>query len=490
MDLQNSTSLKSKRVIYFIYFIVFLISVIFLLYFSTATSPLFPNTYGVDSAFYRFAGKMMLQGKILYKDIWDNKGPILFFIQAIGALAGTDNSGPSLIFGLQIISLFISLFFLQKTFQTVNQNKSSDWLFLFFTICYLAMFGKTIESGNLSEEWCLPYISCSLYLLVKYAVNAETKIEHPGLFAFFHGICIAIIAFIRLNNSISIFIGITAVMVFLAHRRKWKNLVKNIVYGFMGICVVTIPVALFFKSKEALRDMLYSAFFYNLKYMMRGGAHQDIGGMDLILRFLPMIAAFGIIFLHLIRTQNIRFTDILCLSIAAANTILLWFSNNYLHYYTIFIPVFFLFLVLYVRIQFIPEMLLTLFACSFFIVQDIQMISGIEIPNTHPAKYQFAASISEEEKDSVIGIWVSPEIYLTSDLSPVSRYCAYQFIHFSVDPAMQQTFMGDIQRSKPKWIIILPGYEESYDPEIRNFLSNGYTKVFEEDGAAYYHSGT
>ena len=135
-------------------------------------------------------------------------------------------------------------------------------------------------------------------------------------------------------------------------------------------------------------------------------------------------------------------------------------------------------------------MLLALFACFFFIVQDIQMISGIEIPNTAPAKYQFAVSIPENEKDSVIGIWVSPEIYLNSNLIPVSRYCAYQFIHFSVDPAMKQTFMGDIQRSKPKWIIILPGYEESYDPEIRNFLSNGYNKVFEEDGAAYYYSGT
>ena len=118
------------------------------------------------------------------------------------------------------------------------------------------------------------------------------------------------------------------------------------------------------------------------------------------------------------------------------------------------------------------------------------MLTGIQIPDTTPEKYQFASSIPAEEKDSVIGIWVSPEVYLHSDLIPVSRYCAYQFIHFSVDPALKQTFMGDIQRTKPKWIIILAGYEEFYDPEIKEFLSTGYDKVFEEDGAAYYHSTT
>ena len=206
------------------------------------------------------------------------------------------------------------------------------------------------------------------------------------------------------------------------------------------------------------------------------------------LRFLPAAIAFGIIIFHLIRTRKVRFWDLLCISIVVANTVMLWFSNIYLHYFTILIPVFLLVLILYVRIQFIPEMLLTLCACSFFMVQDAKMFTGLQIPDTTPERYKFAASIPEEEKDSVIGIWVSPEIYLNSDLVPVSRYCAYQFIHFSIDTSMQQTFMGDVQRAKPKWVIILSGYEEFYDPEIQDMLRTGYHKVFEEDGAAYYRS--
>ena len=76
---------------------------IFMLLFATVTSPLFDNLYGYDSAFFRFIGSSILKGKTPYVDIWDHKGPVLYFIQTIGALHGTQNRKISLIFPMQVL---------------------------------------------------------------------------------------------------------------------------------------------------------------------------------------------------------------------------------------------------------------------------------------------------------------------------------------------------------------------------------------------------
>ena len=94
------------------YLIIFLLSVSTMLLFSSTTSPLYPNNYGVDSAFFRFVGLMICKGKTLYSEIWDNKGPVLFFLQAVGTLMGTKNAGVTLTFLMQSAGLFLTILFL------------------------------------------------------------------------------------------------------------------------------------------------------------------------------------------------------------------------------------------------------------------------------------------------------------------------------------------------------------------------------------------
>ena len=100
--------------IWFLFTIIFFITVL-LLIFSTSTSPLYPNEYGYDSAFFRFIGKSILNGKTVYKDIWDHKGPVFYFIQTIGALHGTQNEKISFIFIMQICSMAASIYIMDIT---------------------------------------------------------------------------------------------------------------------------------------------------------------------------------------------------------------------------------------------------------------------------------------------------------------------------------------------------------------------------------------
>ena len=475
--------MKSKNKQWVLYAFTLIIAAAAVMFFSSTTSPLYPNSYGVDSAFNRFMGLMIRKGKTLYSEIWDNKGPVLFFLQAIGTLKGTHNSDITLTFLMQILSLFFSVFFLYKAESAANHQRKSLKLLL-PVICAALVFSKVIEGGNLSEEWSLPMISCSLYLLVKYAANIADDPLHPRRYAFIHGICFSLIAFIRVNNAISICAGLLAAAIYLIYRKKWQNLLENILFGLLGISVIAVPVCLYFLKKHALDDMVYGVFLYNLKYAAQR-THKTFTGTDLLDRFLPIAAAYVILLAALIRNRWMRLLDWMLLLIVTANGIMLWSSNIFLHYYIIFVPVLMLILLLYVKFPRVPEILAVLVVFAFFIAEDVQLLSGLPHAKDEPDRFAFGAAIPEDEKDPAMVLYASPAVYLNTGLIPCSRFAAYHFAHFPVDPSMREEFLNDMQTNQPVWIVFLSGYE-GVIPEVQQMLNDEYYKVHEEYDLAYY----
>ena len=290
-------------------FLTFTISVLFLtgliLVSSRATSPLYPNNYQYDSALFRFIGKEIIRRKTPYKDVWDHKGPVLFFIQAIGAWKGTRNAGPNLLFLMQLLSVYVSVFFLYKTWRMLRPDEKNGLRFIFVIVCSYIIYSITCEGGNLTEEWCLPLICLSIYLLIKYFVSAVDSPKHPLVYAFIHGLCIALIAFIRVNNALTICCGLLIIGIYLIKNKEWKNLLWNILFGILGISVVTIPILLWFNARDALSDMIYAVFTFNLKYV-QVHSYLHYTGKDFWMRALPILASFIITVLYWLKTRGTK----------------------------------------------------------------------------------------------------------------------------------------------------------------------------------------
>ena len=471
-----------QRFMLYVFVILFVSGV--MLVFSNTTSPLYPNSYGVDSAFNRFMGLMVRRGKTLYSEIWDNKGPVLFFIQAVGTLWGTHNAEVTLTFLMQIAALCCSVIFLFRAGAEVFPARDKVRGAVFAVVCGMAVLAKVMEGGNLSEEWSLPMISCSLYLLVKYAAHVVDEPLHPRRYSFVHGICFALIAFIRVNNAVSVCAGLLGVGIYLIHRGKLRNLYENILSGLLGIAVVTIPVVVYFLAKGALGDMLYGVFLYNVKYASQR-SHKTFAGTDALERFLPIAACFLILFIRLIRERRLRLIDGMLLLIVTANAVMLWNSNVFLHYYIIFVPVFLLVLMLYADIPSVPELLTALAVFAFFLWDDIPLAASLPDAANAPDRFAYAAAIPEAEKNPAMVLYASPEAYLNSGLIPCSRYAAYHFAHFPVDPAMKEEFLKDMRENKPNWILYLSGYE-GIIREVQEMLDSEYEKMNDEYGIAYY----
>ena len=100
-------------------FVLFTISALFVLIMSFSTSPLYPYYFGGDSAQFQTVGKGWSMGMIPYKNMFDHKGPIIFFVDMLGFLLIGTSSGIML---LQIVFMFFTLFSLFLLSQLYFKN--------------------------------------------------------------------------------------------------------------------------------------------------------------------------------------------------------------------------------------------------------------------------------------------------------------------------------------------------------------------------------
>lgn len=57
-----------------------------LLAFCSRSSPLYPFNYWVDSNCFFTVGKSMMKGLVTYRDIYEQKGPLLYFLHGLAYL--------------------------------------------------------------------------------------------------------------------------------------------------------------------------------------------------------------------------------------------------------------------------------------------------------------------------------------------------------------------------------------------------------------------
>lgn len=456
---------------------------------SLATSPIYPHNFSYDSAFFRFFGTEILKGKTPYTDVWDNKGPVLFFIQALGALGGTTNKGTNILFLMQLLSAYFSVFCFWQITGLLHGEKLPRWKFFAFLICTSAVFSLTIESGNLSEEWCLPMTCLSFWLLIKYAVRATESPEHPRRYAFLHGIGLGMMTLIRANNAFPVCAGLIVVGIWLIRKKQWKNIFTNILFGILGIACIWMPVFVWFYARGALDEMLYAVFQFNLKYTgMRSFIHYT--GEPLVTRYLPIAAAAVILCAYWIRVRTFSLTDMITAAVLAVGIWMLSETNVYLHYFTVFVPILFLVLIRCGDRLGIPEWLLLLGLCGWFGVRNAQRLPDLISLHRQPQMFTAAEKIPEEERDSVIAVNMPPEIYLNYGLEPVSRFCAYQHVHFGVAPELKTEFLKTISEDRPPlWILAFCSGETNI-PEVQDLIDRSYIYKFDQSDICYYRLGS
>ena len=312
----------------------------FLLRFSYSTSFLWPGYCGYDSAIFQTIGKYWAEGSVPYRDLFDHKGPLIFFIDMIGYLLW----GRAGILVPQTISLAAALFFLYKLGRVYLPRPGAAGAAL-AALVYLA---RTFDEGNMTEEYALPFIAASLWLAARWCEEQkrDPAAPHPWRYAAVYGLSFGAILLLRVTSAVSIGSFVLVIALYTLARKQWVTLAKNAAAFLGGFAAVTAPFCVYFAAYGALGRMLYGTIGYNLLYATGFSLTDYYGGSPwasatfqrTVFDFgAPVLLLAALALLRVLRAPR-RPLGWAALLTAGLNMYLLFSNRPYLHYFMIAAP--------------------------------------------------------------------------------------------------------------------------------------------------------
>lgn len=433
---------------------LFVISFLFLLFVASAPSPLFPYL-GEDYGIFTTFGDYWLNKGVIYKELFDNKGPYLFAIQALGILICPGKWG---IFILETLNLTICLKLLNSIGVLISGKKSRTYVCL---IIYLSLLALFIWRGDTVEEWSMPFVLYPLYLYFKNLFKKNSLIVQNRWLIY--GACFGIIAFMRINDS-AIIVGIVVVeTITQIRKRDCYLLFKNTILAAIGLSLTSLPPIIYFYFHDSLNDMIYATFTYNIKYKSIWKKSEASVTMNAKM-MMPMIMALVCSWLY--DRKRRKCTFLLTLVITAATFITFIDGACTIHYFIMILPVLFLsfeyasslnwqlyitncIIIILFYLAYPP----TQYRINYYLNRDTREHSTVETPEK--IMHEFGR-ISESESDS---IYILNPLYIHWDFLhrigkyPIGKYFTQQEEIKTIDPYVERDMIDKFKEANAIWVI-------------------------------------
>ena len=317
-----------------LYLVCLVVAVLFAGIYSTTTTPLLEGHWGSDSAFFILVGQGMTKGLLPYRDFFDMMGPYLFFIEYLGQLICYGRTGA---FIIQCINLSICFYIVGKTSDLFA--KRFYWLHRLIAaipVFLVAVF--TYEGGNLTEEYCLPWILLSLYFCLKYFKDSEAAkdFKHPIWVSFYNGFAVGVICFIRITNAATVGAVLLAVFFLLLRKKEIKNALINLAMVLAGFAASCAIPCIFFYAKNMLGEMLEQVFIFGFSYSSEVGFAEKIANTFTEFRFFLILLLLPIIICFIYHEK--WYMKLLSISSALLLFVAVTMGNAHYHYMTLFVP--------------------------------------------------------------------------------------------------------------------------------------------------------
>ncbi len=217
------------------------------------SSPLYPLNNWDDANCFFTVGKSVVNGQVMYRDIFEQKGPLLYFLYAVAyVISGNSFIGAYLI---EIICCFFFLFYSAKIITLFCDIKAV----LLLPLVSISVFAApAFEQGGSAEELCLPMITYAFYVGLKSIVHKTPVTPREWIIV---GITSGAVLWIKFS-LLGFYIGCGAFMVFFYIAQKWHNELLNFfVFLMFGEFIISLPVLLYFIINDAVSD-LFEVYFY------------------------------------------------------------------------------------------------------------------------------------------------------------------------------------------------------------------------------------
>lgn len=274
-----------------------LLMALVVLFFCTKSSPGYPINDWADANIYLSIGKGMTQGQVVYRDLYDHKGPLLYALHALCALISFHDFTGVFVMEALLAAAFFDL--MQRSFALLGAKKLS-WL-LTAVLAVLVYTSVSFAEGDSAEEMALPLIAGTLHGVLCFLQSGEARMRKESLMV--HGFLAGCVFWIKFT-MIGLHAGLLLTLL-LRHavRREWKDMWRAIGWLFAGFALSTLPWVIYFGLSGALGDWL-KVYLYDNLFLYGGEA------ASLVSRVKDMVKS-GLAWF----TQNLRYAPLIPLGL-------------------------------------------------------------------------------------------------------------------------------------------------------------------------------
>ena len=468
---------------------IFLVLFTFLIMLNSSYNPLHFTRMNVDSSVYVTIAQGIVNGKMPYADMPDNKGPLLYLINAAGWKVGGFNG----IWFIEFLFMCITVFFMYKTALFFGDRFKA----LLGTVFCLFILNSFMHVNAGTESYSMPFLMISIYIFTKFYLLPEQKVNFLQLILL--GFCFTAAIMIRIN-VFPLWAGFCAVIFFeCIIKKRFLLLGKYILGFFLGIVIAGIPIFLYLSLNGIIDDFFLHVIF--------GGVSRGFGGGGLKKIFQNFFIVLS------------RHFSIIPFIIGIYWIIIKFKHDNFLYYFGFFLSCFLMFLFHSFSVTlthssaimipfFIPSItfligiiysafsqrkykniLTIIFFCLLFsdpIVNYLYDASKTFRPNSDTISGNYLINAGKmidthtKPGDKIISLGYNAYIYPFTQREPVSKYF-FQSGSFNFVPDSRDEFISDVLTNKPSIIVLYTADDEKNHVFINSYWHDPILQLIETD---------
>lgn len=207
---------------------------------------LYPFNDWVDENCFLTVGKAMMQGQVVYRDIYEQKGPLVYFIFGIGSLFTKDSF--LIYYGFEVLAGSMFLFYSYQ----ISRLYIKKWNLYVVPVLAMVLYSSpSFVHGGSVEELCMPLFMVSLYDLLRFLRYKEALGRNRMVL---HGVLVGCVLWMKFTMT-GFYIGwLLVILYYFVREGQVRKSCEYILYVGMGVMLATIPWVLYFGYHHAIYD--------------------------------------------------------------------------------------------------------------------------------------------------------------------------------------------------------------------------------------------
>lgn len=481
--------IKKHQYILYSLFLSFIILLI-----TSKNSFLYPLNDWVDANAFFTVGKSLMNGVVPYRDVFEQKGILLYFIYGIGYLIS--NKTFHGVFLIEVLFFAVFLYYLHKII-TLFLDKKYSYIILPI-LGFLITTSFSFTHGGAAEEFCFPMFAVTLYYFLRHFQGKEVTRNEFMLNGFLAG-CIFLIKYTLLGFWFSFM----AFLFFdLIKKKEYKKSFTSCIWFLLGMFAPILVSLGYFFITHSLKDFIECYFTVN----MTAYNVTDMPMIEKVIKIYEgtvgsllnngLLIFFSILLLPLFVTnlKISRFGKFSLVGMSLITALGLFWGMHFYRYYMmpmfIFIILAFISVCLYCK-KVLDKILNKKYSCVLYVgvfliftllsFMNANYKDMILIRKDEMFQFKYAEYISQFDHPTLLNMgYLDGGLYTTTGIVPNTRFFEVQNIPYSKFPDNLDDMKDNVIHKRIDFILYYTSDSLDYIKEHDGYIFENYELVYDD----------